>query len=701
MNSITFDHIGYKINGQDGFLISGEMHYFRVPREDWAERLSLLKQAGGNCVATYVPWLIHEPVEGDIRFSDVPQRDLAGFLREARSAGLSVIVRPGPYCYSELVNAGLPVWLLENYPQIFARDMKGNKIHHFSVSYTHPLFLEKVRRYYHAFAEQIRPFVEDGTIAMVQLDNELMGIHLWFGSMDCNAETFGIGQPQGAWPQYLEEKYSDIAALNAAYGIDATAFSDITPALILDTTGAARARIQRDWTKCYLNSTGDYLETLRSWLVEDGIHATFCHNSGGMDMTAWYETAVNRMRDDFVLGADHYYALNQTWPSVNPGPYYALRVFVSMETMRSMGFPPTVFEIPGGSFSETPPLLPADVMACHMTNLAFGMKGINYYIFTGGPNFGDTGDTCDIYDYCAPVGADGTARATYDEVREFGAFLTENPWLSRADALASVQIGVERDLLRSELQDFADAPVSSAKAREFLVRGVLYGLFCGKYTPKIVNLAGPLDPSLPLIVVTPSMMSEQAQQNIISFAKEGGEVLLAPTIPEFDWDYNPCTLISEALHGVSTKRTEDLSQAFHAFGENVYALTADSVLTGLDENDKIFLFDRRTAKPLGAAFTVGEGNIRAMSASWILQTFDQARMLENVLTEMGAKPTLEFSNRNIWGIVRRTPEGKAIAFAMNLYSGAQSTDMTVYIDGKKQTLGNIELKPMEVRAIKL
>src|SRR4029450_11514057 len=102
MQPITFDRHGYRIDGQPVYLYSGEFHYFSVPRADWRRRMQLFKQAGGNCIATYVPWLIHEPQEGEIPSGDQPYRDLEGFLQTAQEVGLYVIARPGPYQYSEL-----------------------------------------------------------------------------------------------------------------------------------------------------------------------------------------------------------------------------------------------------------------------------------------------------------------------------------------------------------------------------------------------------------------------------------------------------------------------------------------------------------------------------------------------------------------------------------------------------------------------
>src|SRR3974377_404324 len=65
---IKHDWQCYRVGGKPVYLYSGEFHYFRVPKSEWRKRMELFKQAGGNCIATYIPWLIHEPSEGNIQF---------------------------------------------------------------------------------------------------------------------------------------------------------------------------------------------------------------------------------------------------------------------------------------------------------------------------------------------------------------------------------------------------------------------------------------------------------------------------------------------------------------------------------------------------------------------------------------------------------------------------------------------------------
>lgn len=700
MQQIQFDQTSYIIEGERS-LLSGEIHYFRVPQAEWRSRLQLLKDAGASCVATYIPWIVHEPEEGYIAFSDCPERDLTGFLQTVREMDMHAIVRPGPYCYSELVNAGLPKWLLRDYPQVLAQNRAGKPIHRFSVSYMHPLFLEKVRPWYRAVSEQLRPFVADGTVSMIQLDNECMGIHLWYGSIDFHPQTFGIGHADGLWPSWLQKSYGKPSELAEAYGLRVSSFAEVPLSPDENASSWQQARHRRDHARCYLASVAQYLSILQTWLVEDGIACTFCHNSGAMDMNALYQPVVERLRQPFLLGSDHYYALNQLFKSCNPGPLYALKCFLSMELLQRMGFPPTVFELPGGSLADTPPLLPEDLLACHMMHTAFGIRGMNFYIFTGGPNFPGTADTCDVYDYCAPVGADGSVRTNYEELLQYSHFLCQNRWLAEAELVSSVQVGIDPELLCNDAYDWPEAPVSTGTARQFLLRGVLYTLFSSHLTPTVVDLRKPLDTSKPLIVVSASTLSRTAQENVACFAQAGGRVMLAPTIPEYDENFRPCRILADCLGSLRMAPCEYMGPSFLVKEKRVYSLEAKGMLTEPPANGTVFAMEEETGAPLGVSVPVGSGEIKVFSASWMLLTFDQAQMLEDILADMGAVPTVAFSNRNVWGCLRRAPDGKTALFAMNLYSGAQETDMTLELDGQTTQLKKITLKPMEVRMITL
>ena len=69
----------FLLDGKPFRILSGEMHYFRIPREYWRDRLLKLKACGLNTVATYMPWNLHERTPGKFDFSGM--LDVRAFSR--------------------------------------------------------------------------------------------------------------------------------------------------------------------------------------------------------------------------------------------------------------------------------------------------------------------------------------------------------------------------------------------------------------------------------------------------------------------------------------------------------------------------------------------------------------------------------------------------------------------------------------------
>src|SRR5262252_2039338 len=85
----------FVLDGKPFQIISGEMHYARIPREYWHDRLKMARAMGLNTISTYVFWNLHELKPGVFDFSG--QLDVAAFIRAAQDEGLYVILRPGPH----------------------------------------------------------------------------------------------------------------------------------------------------------------------------------------------------------------------------------------------------------------------------------------------------------------------------------------------------------------------------------------------------------------------------------------------------------------------------------------------------------------------------------------------------------------------------------------------------------------------------
>uniref|UniRef100_A0A8C1JUD7 Galactosidase, beta 1-like n=1 Tax=Cyprinus carpio TaxID=7962 RepID=A0A8C1JUD7_CYPCA len=116
--SIDYKNNCFQKDGKPFQYISGSIHYSRIPREYWKDRLLKMYMTGLNAIQVYVPWNFHETVQGVFNFAG--DRDLEYFLNLANQTGLLVILRPGPYICAEWEMGGLPAWLLQK-PNIILR----------------------------------------------------------------------------------------------------------------------------------------------------------------------------------------------------------------------------------------------------------------------------------------------------------------------------------------------------------------------------------------------------------------------------------------------------------------------------------------------------------------------------------------------------------------------------------------------------
>src|SRR5450432_251032 len=89
---------GLRLGDRDVPLISGSVHYWRLDPREWLAALTALQSLGIDIVDLYLPWGVHERVDGSFDFGVKDARlDVVRFLEVAQSLGLLAIVRPGPH----------------------------------------------------------------------------------------------------------------------------------------------------------------------------------------------------------------------------------------------------------------------------------------------------------------------------------------------------------------------------------------------------------------------------------------------------------------------------------------------------------------------------------------------------------------------------------------------------------------------------
>lgn len=156
--SFTTGDKTFLLDGEPFTVKAAELHYPRIPRPYWDQRIKLCKALGMNTVCLYVFWNAHESEPGKFDFTG--QNDLAEFCKLCQDNGMYVILRPGPYVCAEWEMGGLPWWLLKK------KDIRLRE--------DDPYFLERVEIFEKAVAKEVKDLTinNGGPIIMVQVENE-------------------------------------------------------------------------------------------------------------------------------------------------------------------------------------------------------------------------------------------------------------------------------------------------------------------------------------------------------------------------------------------------------------------------------------------------------------------------------------------------------------------------------------------------
>ncbi|KAF7297824.1 Beta-galactosidase [Mycena kentingensis (nom. inval.)] len=163
--AVTWDEHSLFIQGQRVFILSAEVHPWRLPGNPdlWTDIFQKIKANGFNAVSFYVNWAVHYPTpntngaQGD--FQPGTYRDIERFIQEAKKAGLWLIARPGPYINGETTGGGFPGWV-------------GNVAG--SLRTNNPNFTQAWTPYMTSMSRLIAKYqiTEGGPIILVQAENE-------------------------------------------------------------------------------------------------------------------------------------------------------------------------------------------------------------------------------------------------------------------------------------------------------------------------------------------------------------------------------------------------------------------------------------------------------------------------------------------------------------------------------------------------
>ena len=186
---VKWDSKSLIINGRRVVPVMGEVHYSRIPADEWEAEVKKMKEGGVTLIATYVFWNHVEEQEGRFRWDG--QRDLRRFLEICKEQDLPVILRIGPFCHGEVRNGGIPDWMFSKGCKLRSQDK---------------VFLSYADKLYRQIYSQIigLQWKDGGPLIACQFDNEYRGSGDYLMALKKIALQIGFDLPfytRTGWPE--------------------------------------------------------------------------------------------------------------------------------------------------------------------------------------------------------------------------------------------------------------------------------------------------------------------------------------------------------------------------------------------------------------------------------------------------------------------------------------------------------------------
>ena len=368
------------LDGKPMIATMGEMHYSRMPREQWEEQILKLKAGGINVIATYVFWALHEPKESDSRWTG--NLDLRHFLELCKKHNMWTIVRICPFCHGEMRSGSIPDWIYGRTFQIRTNDSE---------------YLKYVSRHWDNVAQQLKGeyYQDGGTIIGIQLENELQH--------SASPWAFGYeGQPQ-------EFTVAD-------YDVDNTHIGVQTADKPMQAADLGEKHMKT--LKALAESKGIKapLLTVTGWgyaavLPHESIPVTSCYPYN------WWDAQLNPSK--FYLFKDMTIEPDYSPVRYNPAEYPSFSAEMGIGNQHVYGRRATPAD-------GSPEALVVRALGC-------GSNGVGYYMYQGGTTpRNEAGFQSDhpmglplmSYDFKAPLAEFGFTRKSYHQLKMLHLFTT-------------------------------------------------------------------------------------------------------------------------------------------------------------------------------------------------------------------------------------------------------------------------------------
>ncbi|GAA1876137.1 beta-galactosidase [Lapillicoccus jejuensis] len=633
-------------DGEPRLVLAGEVHYFRVPREQWGQRLDLVREVGCTTVASYVPWLWHELPDGsiDVTGATRPERDLGAFLDLCHERGFDVLVRPGPFQMAELKNEGLPYRLHREHPEIVPTGWDGVPATTDTVDYLAPAFLAETRRWFDAVLPVVAARTVDrgGPVSMLQLDNEI-GMLAWVSnSPDLTDDLLADLR------RWCGATYGD--ALGDRYPLDADWRSVVESP---DEEWAAALRV--DLTRFVRGRFARYVRALTALVRGHGIDVPLCVNVHGTEggNGVPFAIGVSQLVETWAgvpglfAGSDHY--LGDLSLDVTTDLHFVSAVMAAVngpdQPLTSLEFEAGTGDYGGGA-DRLYDASTVDLKA--RLALAQGNRLINYYLLAGGVNprldepVGDGNDrishTGERHGTAAPIGPEGQQGIAFASTRDVTHVAARHAqWLADGDEeLDDLAVGFWADAFATEYRYPGSAAMSAVVEdlerhrgpgpRKALWRSLLFS----GYRFSGVDLTSEAPWPTVVALSVGRVLDADVQRRLAAHVTGGGALLLLGKVPTLDLQGRPCTLLADAL---GVRAGEVVADRRHRYGSVV---------------------------GVGAAAPAGAERTSEVRAGWfeLLEAVDDA----------AAEPVLRDADGRVCGLEVRAGAGRAVLLCAELPS---------------------------------
>ena len=692
-------------NGKPYFVISGEIHYFRLDPKRWEKHLELLKDSGANTTSTYIPWDWHEYEEGKFDFTGEtnPTRNLVKYIKLCKKVGLDLIVKPGPYILAEYEHHGLPRWLINKISKdAHALDENGNVIDPNLMSYMTDEYLN----YSFLWYDKIMPIISKhqerngGPITMMQVCNEV-GVFQWlYGKIDYNESVIKL------YDEFLVDKYKSIDKLNDTYRTEYSSFDNVS---------APVGKIENKQDYCayydfhlfYRHFYALYLDTLIKKIKSFNVDVQLTHNIPGwiygnaaeLPMLISTYEEIMRTRDDIVFGLDH---IPEFISFRNAHSDLACNKI--LEAMQPY-CPVWAAEFQCGTREHHVKSDANDLETFYFASLAHGLNSFNYYMFSQGINPAGKGFYGKTFYYQTAITSEAAKSSLYDSIITVNDFIKkekENLLLSKTKS--EICVGLYKPYFYTELttsQMLKEKKLDVEKLglqfdprfirEEIFFNGLLRGLQTLNFSYDIHDLENTSLDSLlkykQLWITTTEFMDADTQTLLANYVKKGGHLILYPAIPTLDLYLNKCKILKDELKIKFSKSASPNKVA--VFGiEDLFTIFRDKQIFESSKNEIIATTE--TGETCGIRKKVGDGTVTILGFAFGYTSDEHLHLYEKIISLDKIKRQVKVSDSDIQFVLRK---GKKYSYIFLLNYHNQRKTFTV--DSKQ-----ITLKPFTCKIIK-